>query len=72
LIPEPQKLKANIVFAADDVDKEEGIRRFPLIGKRTFVYSKDEMNMHVLHLLEWWHGERPPEGVPIYLTSRCR
>lgn len=60
--------------ADDDVDreKEEGIRRFPLIGKETFIYNKKEMDMHVHRILEWWRGERPPKGVPIHLTTRCR
>ena len=57
---------------ADNVSEEVGIRRFPLIGKKTFVYNKRMMNIQISRVLEWWHGERPPEGVPIRLTSRCR
>lgn len=59
------------VYADDNVE-EGGIRRFPYIGKKAFVYNKQEMDGHVSRLLEWWRGERLPEGVPIHLTNRCR
>ena len=58
------------IYAEDNVE-ERGIQRFSLIGKKSFVYDKQEMDSHVSRLLEWWHGERPPEGVPIHLTNRC-
>lgn len=59
---------------SDDNDNHEevGIRCFPLIGKNTFIYDEKEMDTHIGRVLEWWHGERPPEGVPIGLTRRCR
>lgn len=53
-------------------EEEDGIRRFKIIGSKKFLYDPDTLEKHLAHVLQWWRGKRPPEGVPIDRAYRCR
>ncbi|KAH9486314.1 Exonuclease V [Psilocybe cubensis] len=51
--------------------EEQGIRRFKIIGTKRFLHNDEELDKYLDHVLEWWRGERRPEGVPLDRTYRC-
>ncbi|KAF8640994.1 hypothetical protein AX17_000639 [Amanita inopinata Kibby_2008] len=55
----------------DGREHEEEYQSSRIIGTKEFFYDKDTLDVHVASVLEWWHGERRPEGVPLHLSRRC-
>lgn len=49
-----------------------GIRRFKIIGTKTFLHDDLELDNYVTQVLKWWRGERRPEGVSLEHSYRCR
>ncbi|KAF5312739.1 hypothetical protein D9619_002639 [Psilocybe cf. subviscida] len=50
---------------------ETGIRRYEIIGTHKFAHNDEELDRHLTHVLEWWHGQRKPEGVSPEHSYRC-
>lgn len=42
-----------------------------IIGSKTFEMDDEALDRHLQSVLKWWHGLRPPRGVPIEKTRRC-
>jgi len=51
--------------------EDGGIRRFRIIGTKKFCYDDSQLQSHLTHVLQWWRGERKPEGVPLDQAYRC-
>lgn len=51
--------------------EEKGIWRFKVIGTKNFLHDDEELDKYLDHVLEWWRGERRPEGVPLERAYRC-
>lgn len=52
---------------------EEGKdRRSELIGSTSFGMDDAALDARLEKVLEWWHGIRPPEGVELEDTGRCK
>ncbi|PPQ99942.1 hypothetical protein CVT26_009297 [Gymnopilus dilepis] len=56
--------------AKKDVE-DDGIRSFKIIGSKCFPHDDQVLDDHLNHVMQWWRGEREPEGVPIDRTYRC-
>ncbi|KIM47540.1 hypothetical protein M413DRAFT_202550 [Hebeloma cylindrosporum] len=52
-------------------EEEEGIRRYPIIGTKKFLYHDAQLEYHLTRVLQWWRGERKPVGVSLHTASRC-
>ncbi|KAF9531877.1 exonuclease V a 5' deoxyribonuclease-domain-containing protein [Crepidotus variabilis] len=64
--------QAPVTSEIELVQENDSIRRFPLVGSKTFFSDQVEMDTHISDVLRWWRGERPPRGVSIEFTWRCR
>ena len=42
-----------------------------IIGRKRFAFDGDAMNAHVQNVMQWWRGERTPQGVDIEHVHRC-
>ncbi|KAI0248356.1 exonuclease V [Lactifluus subvellereus] len=42
-----------------------------IIGRKSFVFDEEAMNAYVKDVLQWWRGERPPQGVDVEHSYRC-
>jgi exonuclease V len=42
-----------------------------IIGRKSFTFDEDSMNAHVQNVMQWWRGERTPQGVDIEHVHRC-
>lgn len=42
-----------------------------IIGQKSFAFDEDAMNAHVQNVMQWWRGERAPQGVDIEHVRRC-
>ena len=52
-------------------EEAEGIRRYRIIGTKKFLYDETQLESHLTHVLQWWRGERKPEGVSLDNAFRC-
>ncbi|KAG6911340.1 hypothetical protein DXG01_001011 [Tephrocybe rancida] len=51
-----------------EVDK----RDLTPIGTKEFEYERTTLDRHIAHALQWWRGERSPQGVSLKDSRRCR
>ena len=42
-----------------------------IIGRKYFIFDEDAMHAHVQNVMQWWRGERGPQGVDIEHVHRC-
>ena len=42
-----------------------------IIGRKEFEMDDAFLDDYLRRVLEWWYGQRPPEGVDVELTRRC-
>lgn len=42
-----------------------------IIGRKSFAFDGDAMSAHVQNVMQWWRGERTPQGVDIEHVHRC-
>lgn len=42
-----------------------------IIGRKSFAFDEEAMNVHVQNVMQWWRGERAPRGVDIEHVHRC-
>ncbi|KAH9033047.1 exonuclease V a 5' deoxyribonuclease-domain-containing protein [Lactarius hengduanensis] len=42
-----------------------------IIGRKSFAFDEGAMNAHVQNVMQWWRGERAPQGVDIEHVRRC-
>ncbi|KAI0632186.1 exonuclease V a 5' deoxyribonuclease-domain-containing protein [Trametes polyzona] len=42
-----------------------------IIGRKEFQMDNAQLDSYLARILEWWHGQRAPEGVSVELTRRC-
>ncbi|KAF8167402.1 exonuclease V a 5' deoxyribonuclease-domain-containing protein [Crassisporium funariophilum] len=49
----------------------EEVNRSEIIGTKIFLHDDHQLETHLTHVLQWWRGERKPEGVPLRFSSRC-
>ena len=43
-----------------------------VIGKKRFAFDEAAMHAYVRDVLQWWRGERPPRGVEVEQSRRCK
>ncbi|KAI0766401.1 exonuclease V [Trametes elegans] len=43
-----------------------------IIGTKQFQLDNRLLDNYLTRVLQWWYGQRPPEGVDVELTRRCR
>lgn len=43
-----------------------------IIGSKVFLYDEAALDNHLEAVFDWWHGIRPPKGVDIEDSGRCR
>ncbi|RKF58943.1 Exonuclease V [Golovinomyces cichoracearum] len=43
-----------------------------IIGTKTFLMNEPDLTAYLKHLMEWWRGERMPEGVVLEEAYKCR
>ncbi|KAF8079072.1 exonuclease V a 5' deoxyribonuclease-domain-containing protein [Lyophyllum atratum] len=43
-----------------------------IIGVKKFIYEEQLLSNHLTQVLQWWHGEREPQGVSLQDAGRCR
>lgn len=43
-----------------------------VMGSKTFVMDKGELKAYVAHEMQWWKGEREPQGVVIEEAFKCK
>lgn len=43
-----------------------------IIGTKTFPMDDLDLTAYLKHAMEWWNGERPPQGVTIEEAYKCR
>ncbi|GLB35723.1 putative exonuclease V - a 5' deoxyribonuclease [Lyophyllum shimeji] len=48
------------------------IRDLSIIGVKDFVYDEQILDDHLTRALQWWRGDREPEGVSLEDARRCR
>ena len=42
-----------------------------VVGTRTFLFSKETLNKYLADEMQWWRGERAPQGVCIEEAYKC-
>ncbi|KZT73323.1 hypothetical protein DAEQUDRAFT_762238 [Daedalea quercina L-15889] len=52
--------------ATDNGEVQQGI-----LGVKEFALNDQELDVHLRSILQWWHGQRRPKGVPPELERRC-
>jgi exonuclease V len=68
--PEPSKVDAGDTEST--AAEEEAKLHDNVIGYKTFSYDESLLTGHLTRVFEWWHGLRPPRGVDIEDSGRCR
>lgn len=63
--------KGKEIEQIEQAPREEGIRRFKIIGTKKFLHDDEELDRYLDHVLAWWRGERKPQGVPLERVYRC-
>ncbi|TQS36552.1 hypothetical protein Golomagni_02993 [Golovinomyces magnicellulatus] len=43
-----------------------------IIGTKTFLMNESDLTAYLKHHMEWWRGERMPEGVVLEEAYKCR
>jgi exonuclease V len=54
----------------DSEEEKEGDSS--IIGEKVFDVDEILLDSHLDRVFDWWHGKRPPEGVEIEDSGRCR
>jgi len=64
-----QRERSSTPFEAEpETDEEEPLH---IIGRTHFTMDDDHLDAYLARILEWWRGEREPEGVEIEHSRRC-
>lgn len=42
-----------------------------IIGTKEFTFDEHLLNVHLVDVLQWWHGTRQPKGVSLEQSRRC-
>lgn len=68
-------------LSGEDTSSEDGDTPMPeselnkkaqILGSKQFTMDDNVLDDYLTSILRWWHGQRPPKGVDIELTRRCR
>jgi hypothetical protein len=42
-----------------------------IIGTKEFTVDESFLDTYLVDILQWWHGDRKPRGVPLERSRRC-
>lgn len=70
-LSEDKLTTANADDPSSDSEPEIGLAS-GIIGTKRFRNDDGFLDAHLTDVLQFWHGERPPRGVDVTLTRRCR
>ena len=75
-LPRTTPSSPGIPAAVDSPDDEEITEadletEARIIGRKEFEMDDVFLDDYLRRVLEWWYGQRPPEGVDVELTRRC-